>query len=339
MEEDFIKVLWIEDDPIITEEYPADAERFGLALHPFCCWDDAKDALEKDFSSWDAIILDAKCKHHRDSADNATKFLSEALSGLRFLYAKNNHTINWYILSAGSEEEINDSILDDRKAWDGDWKKLYYSKTTERDELFQRIYNHVKIRPKETQIKTVYFRDVFEAIRDAGLDERIEACMLNLLIPVVYPDSVSASDYNNRNKDVRIAIEYVFRGMIKMGLLPPSLGSNNNKEGAVNLSWACAFIAGRPVDRSQVEVAYNIFPKILSKNLRNIVDTVGTSVHSSSGENDFDIYSKGTGESPYLLKSYALQLCDVILWYREYIRTHNDPKENSMNWQDWFKKD
>lgn len=336
MEEDFIKVLWIEDDPIITEAYPLEAEEYGLALYPFSCWDDAKVALESNFSSWDAIILDAKCKQHSDSADNATKFLSEALSGLRFLYAQHNRTINWYILSAGSEEEINDSILDDRKAWDGDWPKLYYSKATDRKELFKRISNHVKTRSEEIQVKTVFFRDVFEAIREAALDERIETCMKDLLIPVVFPDSVSAIDYNNRLKEARITVEYIFRGMIKMGLLPPSLARNNNKEGAINLAWSCMVISGRPGDKCPYEVDVNVFPRILYNNLSNIINTTGSSVHSSSGDSGFSAsfsqYSKETGGTSYLLKSFAYQLCDVILWYNNYIRDHNDPKDNSKNW-------
>ncbi|MBR3744191.1 MAG: hypothetical protein IKN31_03675 [Bacteroidales bacterium] len=336
MDEDFIKVLWIEDDPIIREAYHSEAEYYGLNLCTFDCWDKAKAALENDFSSWEAIILDAKCKQHTDSADNATKFLSEALSGLRFLFAQNKRTINWYILSAGSEEEINDSILDDRKAWDGDWPKLYYSKATDRTELFKRISNHVKTRPKEIQVKTNYFRDVFEAIREAELDERIEMCMKDLLIPIVFPDSVSAVDYNNRLTEARITVEYIFRGMTKMGLLP--LIQNNNKKGSINLYESCKVISGKPWGKCHYNVVNNVFPGILYQNLLNIVNIVGSSVHSKSDEivlpADFCQYNRGTGGTSYLLKSFAFQLCDVILWYNNYIREHNDPIVNSKNWEE-----
>jgi len=337
MEEDFIKVLWIEDDPLVTEVYPTEAEDYGLDLHPFSCWDEAKDALEQNFSSWDAIILDAKCKQHKDSADNATKFLSEALSGLRVLFAKNNRTINWYILSGGSEEEINDSILDDRKAWDGDWPKLYYSKSTDRTVLFKRISSQVKLRSEETQVKTVYFRDVFEAIRESGLDDELEKSMLSLLVPIVFTDTVSAEDYNNRNTDARIAVEYLFRGMMKNGMLPPSLGQNQNKVGAVNLTWCCKFISGRLGDLP-FAIYQNIFPKIMANNLFNIVNTIGSSVHSSSGSAsslvNFNEYQNGVGESSFLLKSFAFQLCDIILWYKNFIAEHDDPEENAQNWSE-----
>ena len=335
MEEDLIKVLWIEDGPVEIEAYPQEAEMHGLALHPFPCWDDAKDALERDFASWDAIILDAKCKQHRDSADNATKFLSEALSGLRVIFAKNNRTINWYILSGGSEDELNDSILDDRKAWDGDWPKLYYSKSTDRVKLFERIKEHVTLRSEETQVKTVYFRDVFEAIRESGLDATVENNMLSLLVPVVFPDKLSSSDYNNRLKEARMTVEHIFRGMIRMGMMPPSLGNNRNKIGAVNLTWCCQFVSGKMKDAA-IDVCENIFPRIINNVLFNIVNTTGSSVHTEGDSNatmvNFNQYQAGTGETSYLLKSFAFQLCDIILWFNNYIKAHPDPIENGKNW-------
>ena len=44
---DLIQVLWVEDDPKVTETYPLKAEAFGLELVSFLCWDDAKEACEK----------------------------------------------------------------------------------------------------------------------------------------------------------------------------------------------------------------------------------------------------------------------------------------------------
>ena len=46
---DLIQVLWVEDDPKVTETYPLKAEILGLELIPFPCWDDAKVALENEY--------------------------------------------------------------------------------------------------------------------------------------------------------------------------------------------------------------------------------------------------------------------------------------------------
>lgn len=39
---DLIQVLWVEDDPMVIEQYPLKAENFGLQLVAFPCWDEAK---------------------------------------------------------------------------------------------------------------------------------------------------------------------------------------------------------------------------------------------------------------------------------------------------------
>ena len=88
-----IQVLWVEDDPDVTETYPVKAESFDLELVPFPCWDDAKVALENEYDRWSAIILDAKCKFHRDSADNAIVFLREALKDIAGQTARTRNII------------------------------------------------------------------------------------------------------------------------------------------------------------------------------------------------------------------------------------------------------
>ena len=100
---DLIQVLWVEEDPMVTESYPLKAESEGLELVPYSCWDDAKKALEEDYDRWSAIILDAKCKQHRDSADNAIKFLGEALKDISKLSEKKSRILPWYILTGGDE--------------------------------------------------------------------------------------------------------------------------------------------------------------------------------------------------------------------------------------------
>ena len=44
--ENLIQVLWVEDDPQITRIYPMEAERYGIELVPFGCWEEAEKALD-----------------------------------------------------------------------------------------------------------------------------------------------------------------------------------------------------------------------------------------------------------------------------------------------------
>lgn len=129
MDTNLIQVLWVEDDPDNIQFYPIEASRYGLELVPFYCWEEAEKALVSDFKRWSAIILDAKCKYKKGDHDNAPRFLMHALSSITKICAEHKRVIPWYVLSGGSEEELNDLILEDREEWDGDWKeKKYYSK-------------------------------------------------------------------------------------------------------------------------------------------------------------------------------------------------------------------
>ena len=187
---DLIQVLWVEDDPMVIEKYPLKAENFGLQLVAFPCWDEAKAALENDFDRWSAIILDAKCKYHRDSEDNAVRFLGRVLTG-------------------GDAEEVSDSINDDRMKWDADWTnsrhKEYYSKNVDNEMLYKRIKVHARKSPR-LQIQKMY-KDVFDAIEECGIDDMGYNALEDLLIPIHFPDTFESKDYNDKFEKAREVLE------------------------------------------------------------------------------------------------------------------------------------
>ena len=85
-----------------------------------------------------------------------------------------------------------------------------------------------------------------------------------------------------------------------------------------------------------VEVEKAVLPKIIQDNIIHMIHTAGSDVHSEEGADTnskhITEYLKDVGNTSYLLKSYALQLCDVILWYKNYIDKHNDEEINALNW-------
>lgn len=334
MQNDFLNVLWVENDPEVLTAYPIEAEFFGLHLHAFECWDDALQALSSDYDKWDAIILDAKCKHHKDSADNATRFLIEVSNSLTRLNSEKKRQINWYILSGGSEQEISDLIPCERDKWDGDWPKKFYSKNTDREMLYRRIRYHVK-HSDSTNLKTVLYRSVFEAIQKANLDEEVEFLMTDLLMPIHF-EEINNLDYNNRLSMVRKVIEYIFKSMIKNGILPESfyIGRSGKKE--INLSWSSLFLSGKPDPKSNVITDKIIFPQVLGNNVKNMIFGTGAYVHTEEKEREdtqrIHEYLQMTGESSYLVRSYAMQLCDFILWYNSYLKQHPDKEINRLYW-------
>ena len=332
---DLIQVLWVEDDEKVTKTYPVKAKLLGLQLVPHLCWDDAKVALEREYDRWSAIILDAKCKHHRESADNAVRFLGEALKDISTIAQKKGRTIPWYILTGGDESEVSDSINDDRMEWDSDWTvakhKNYYSKATDRDELYRRIRYRASISPR-LQIQKMY-RNVFEAIEECNIDIEAYNALEDLLIPIHFPDEIDAKDYNDKFQKARDVLEYIFRSMSSYRILP-DWGKQVNLTASSLILDNIDFTNkdGSPIVTSKTR----ILPKELSRIMKVMVNIIPPFCHSDSGIEDNvrkKEYMNFVDNSTFLLKSFTLQFCDLILWYRNYLREHPNKEKNAKSWE------
>ena len=336
MQTDLIKVLWVENDPTVTGSYPLEAENYDLQLVPFDCWDDAEAELKKNASQWDAIILDAKCKHHKDSADSASRFLIHVFPALERIYNDNHRVINWYVLSGGSETEISDLISESRLQWDKDWEKSYYSKNTDREVLYQRIKEQVTTRSNETQIKTRLYKDVFDAIEELQLGDDAASAMVRLLEPLHF-EGTKDKDYNDRMYESRKVLEYIFRSMIRNGILPPVYRQVSDGKDQVNETECSRFLAGKLKPDGKVICHNPVVSRIMDNSISNILYVTGSSLHTSEQQKWTEMNTKkylaSVGETSNLLKSFALQLCDLILWYRAFCRIYNNPEENAKNWE------
>lgn len=353
MNENYIQVLWVEDDPQITRTYPLEAAQYGIQLIPYSCWEDAEKALVSDFKRWSAIVLDAKCKYKHDSHDNAAIFLTQAIHAIDTICANHHRILPWYVLSGGSEEELNDLIIDSREEWDGDWnQKKYYSKTTDRNILFHRIPYHARISP-EMQIRLVYYPDVFKAIQNAGLDVDVENYMEELLLPI-HTHSYSGKEYNNKMTLVRKCIELIFQSMAQHGLLPNKkhgvhLGMHDllvDRRGGINLTWCSMIIAGVDVkdnksDKVKIHCS-NILPNVLKESFQRLIEIAAAFEHTDNklATEEQIANSRHTASfldeidnAPYLLRSMTMELCNIILWYDKYLDIHDDEEINALNWE------
>jgi len=325
----YIQVLWVEDDPDVIFPYTANAAKYGLQLVSFPCWDDARKALMDEFDRWSAIILDAKCKYHRDSEDNAVRFLGEALKDISVICK--DRMIPWYILTGGAETEVSDSINDDRLKWDADWKeKKYYSKNTDTDILYRRIRVHAN-KSNRLQIQEIY-RNVFDAIEECGVDDKGYNSLEDLLLPIHFPEATKDEDYNDKFVKARDVLEYIFRSMSSHGILP-EWGKQ------VNLKWSSCLLSGMNATRSDcivIESKKQIISPVVKRLMRELVDIIPAFCHSDNeeeGEIKKSEYLCSVDYSTALLKSITFQLCDLILWYKNYLTQHPNPNENKKEWE------
>ena len=338
---DLIQVLWVEDDSSIINQFKSDAYFSNLELVPYCCWDDAKEALENDYDRWSAIILDAKCKYHRDSTDNAVVFLREALKDISKM-AQNRSIIPWYVLTGGDTNEVSDSINDERDEWDKDWtvsqNKKYYSKNTDTEMLYRRIREHARISPR-LQIQKMY-RNVFESIEEIKIDDKAYTALEDLLVPIHFPGEIDANNYNDKYQKARDVLEYVFQSMSSYGILP-DWRWENNKKSRRNFTASSFLLTGSDFNDNQGKRKFVSKNAVLPKEFIGIVKLMATMIpqfcHADDKEDrnklNKDEYLKYVDGSTYLLKSFTLQLCDLVLWYRNYLREHGDKEVNAMNWE------
>ena len=340
-EKKYIEVLWVEDNKSLHEIYPLQAETYGIDLVPFENWEEAYKVLSSDYNKWDAIVLDAKCKVNKDSADNAVKFLPEVFTDLTQLSEKNKRIIPWYVLSGGGAEvgPISDLIIEKRKSWDCDWNKPYYSKNTDFDIMLYRIKQNFE-KTDNFQIKESLYPDVFQAIREIGLSKDSEDYMMKLLKPIHFNVEDNEA-YNSHYEYPRFILEYIYRSMVKHNLLPKEL-INNRKKDSVNLSACSKLLGSGSINEYSVNVKYSfvVFPTIIKNIVWNITTITGSYVHTKSEKSDDQekVDTKGhiatVGGSPYLLRKIAYELCDIILWYKDFLRKHPDDEENLKLWSE-----
>lgn len=337
---DLIQVLWVEDDPNVTKTFPIKAETFGLQLVPYPCWDDAKTALESDFNSWSAIILDAKCKYHRDSADNAIEFLREALDDISTICEKKGRIIPWYVLTGGSETEVSDSINDKRLKWDSDWTdnqhKKYYSKNVDDEALYERIKAHAQ-KSSRIQIQEIY-RDIYEQLKrfNAGVCDDILTILEAVHFPCSNPRFTPKYLYN----PLRQALEQIFRSLGEADIIPDAFFP----KGDVNINQCFMFVIGRPAEKiGYKHDAGGIVPRHIQDMMSLIVNLGNAASHSFNPSlptvlsdkeiQKYDNYLKSIGaNSKLLIFSIALQFCEILQWMNNYIKNHPDKEENRKKW-------
>ena len=354
-----IQVLWVENDRMIIEDFPREAEMAGIELCPYPSWKEAESALEDDYERWDAIILDAKCCYEKDDADKADRFLSHVFPRINDLAWRNKRTIPWYVLSGQGEDDIRD-LIPEYNEWDNDWMRItsrrFYSKNgkvmwngkEEEDErcvLLERIKIHVTRYRHELSIEYNLYPDVFRALDRLDLADAVGFHLMPLLVPIHFGDT-SNDNYNRRYVDLRMALEHLFRDMVKKGILPPIVIRKSPKEN-VNLSWSSLFLGASQPDNidnlaesekkfwEKVERKTDtpLLPKQLGQWLKAAVFQTGGAVHTSTEREEIamnlDNYLPHVGGSPYMLRALAMGLCDFILWYDNFVKDHPDKKMNT----------
>ncbi len=341
----FYKVLLVDDNKALGTSLQPQAERYSLDLQQCECWEDSKQVLsnKNDFLEWDAIILDARCVDRKGSPADL-HFLQIALTDFNGLCERFNSEIPWYVLTAGGKEDF-EFVMEGIKRIPRDekgWGKMLYFKDKPCDEngkddidyLFENIQKAAPLRTRN-KIKHQYSA-LFEVMKSCQFEPESEDIMISVLSALHFPEESKGFDpvlYYNR---LRQMVEYLFRAANKIGLLPDYFMEG----GKVNLQGSSLYLAGETFtpskDSTNLFIRYgekgeSVFRKNIASIVKNVLSV--TSHHSHTIEIDKEdeeellAYYLETC-SPYLLFGYALQLCEVIIWFGNYAKSHNDREAN-----------
>lgn len=334
-----IKVLWVEDDLQYARGFIG-LYADDLDITHVDNWKEAQNLLEKDFDAFEAVLLDARCKNKADSIENSKKFMIEAFKSLAMLTERNKHLLPWYVLSGGDKEAIEDLIPEDREKWDGDWSEPYYHKSQDEDALVDNIKTYCnRHNPLNLQIKEVLFKDVFDAIDQLNL-HALEGEMLQLVKPMA--DISLKYNVIESYTTIRNVLECVFVDMAKRGLMTAEAVSKKDK--TVILAWCSQILEGDFENRKDIQIelrdAYQKgkleckllgqLPKIMAQNIKTLYRTSCNNGHKYSlrdtvtRQYKLADYMDSVGGTPYLLRSFALQLCDFIIWYNNWLKNYDN---------------
>lgn len=326
------RILWVDEE--VSNNFVKGAALYGLEVEQFTSWDLGKAALSDKSLDWDAVILDGNCVLKEGEGRNSD-FLYQAVSEMKSVMVERGISIPWYVLSSGSADDFEKTLsrvsMGEREKMTDKWGRLYYHKTKEEVEaLFQSICQAASQSVKN-RIRFLY-ADVFDTI-DRYFDRRAEEVMMTIMTALHFPEENRKFDPVAYYTQMRRILEYLFRAANKIGALPDEMMQDDK----INLTNSSCYLDGQEVKVGRNLVLQvdrdeeRIFPPIIAGIVKKIINIANKQTHTTDmtqeEEEILRDYYKTVGSSNMLF-GYALQLCDVIVWFGTWAKSHPDPLAN-----------
>lgn len=309
----------------------ANIELVGVKYHT-----EGMELLQKDSSfEFQAIILDAfgfkKSESDEDKMTNSGLYYSlKTLSEL-----KSDRVIPWFVYTGHPKNLSDEDFLEKIAVYQEDYKfgrpeLCYYTKTLHEKELLQDIKTEID-NLENSQIQLQH-KHVFQIAKKINVPHEDINNLVNIFKSIQsYVNDIKPSLYFTQ---LRKYIEYVFRDAAKYNILHEKC---INEKGQVNLGESSLFLAGENIKRLNVRCNKTHFSKIMAENIKNLIFITGAASHTSDvdpAENmHYQEYRKSI-ETPYLLYQLTFVVCDLFVWYDNYIKDNNDISINKSFWVD-----
>ena len=104
-------------------------------------------------------------------------------------------------------------------------------------------------------------------------------------------------------------------------------------------------IAGLDIKKGEniiIKSSRNILPNVLKDSFQRLIEISAANGHADNkGANEeqqknsrqTSAFLETIGNAPYLLRGMVMELCNIILWYANYLYEHDDEEINALNWE------
>jgi hypothetical protein len=324
MNDKLYNILWIDDQYEELSALHRTATDYGIKLFPYKSMNGGCGELEKNYSLYDAILLDAKFFENEDDVPGTedTKWVHQAKDRILQLDKKFEYFVLTGQAKAYASEEFNNAF-----------KYVFEKgKSKDLDELFERLVNAAN-NQIETQIRHEN-SILFQALKTYDIE------VTKTLLKILKGIKIGSSGFDDQLyfTQLRIILEHLFRKANSIGLLHDACVQRGNNQ--VNLTESSLFLSGFDTKHLNVTCTETHFPKLIAENVKNIIHTTGAASHTSNVDVtqniDIQAYRKDI-VSPYLLYSLAFQLMDILIWYDGYSKTNSDIATNRSYWKNYNK--
>lgn len=315
------RVIWLDDD-IKKDSLRATVIMFKKKFDVIEC-----ETIDEFYSksrtlNWDAAILDV-LNSREQSADvyNSINTITREFPDKK-----------WFVFSG--KDRITKDDSDVKATLEGDSyirnyaTKTIYVKSEDEQVLLEDITNAVQS-SRKWAVEEQYEK-VLDIVSNRLNHNECRNILLDILCSIGGAKTINGRLYYN---SIRIVLEWMFRAANKAGLLHDKCFDSRDH---INLTDSSLFMAGLPAIHSGVICSQTHFPCLVAKNVKFILDITGGASHTTEidmKDNPNLTAYWDTVDSPYLLYSLAYMLCDILIWFDQYIERHCDVAANKALWR------
>ncbi len=303
-------VIWIDDEwdtrgkPFIQ----MCEKKHSIHITPFKTRKEGMDLLLKDERPWDAVILDAKAYNESENETANLRGLYEAIRQIEAL--KMRKSIPYFVLTRQPDLMDNETFAE--------LIGTFYRKDPEgQNQLIADLKATVDASSRH-RIKELY-KDTVEALYQINSN----ACesILDIMEVMHFPASNPKFNYDESFNSLRKILECTYLEANKWQIIPDECVTEI--KGKVNINQCVQYLSGRNADILGIRYG-NSSDKIVPRHIKDLMFSVQNLTNYLSHE-----YAQKYVVKPKdILFSLALQVCEIVLWLSDYIKGHQDIKEN-----------